>query len=167
MSVSSFFGTLWRDVQVGVRLLTPYEPVLSALPGGQIAVTVLNVLTALGKVIPTSSDATKASLAAALTIANHPTVDPKALEASILELLGSSAPIGGAGGPGLHAIATVEQLAATAPGDSKKQAALKIMGEMSTVTIDPTASADSVDKSVKALNAISALEASPIPAAKT
>ena len=64
---------------------------------------------------------------------------------------------------GLHAIATVEQLAASAPGDSKKQAALRIIGEMTQVAIDPVVSGTAVDKSVAALNAIGNLEAGGKP----
>ena len=149
--MKSFFGAIWRDIQIGVRLLTPFEGALSAVPGGSIVVTVLNILTLLNKIIPGSSDATKANLAAALALPNHPTADPVKLEAAINKLLAAASPIGVAG---IHAIATVEQLAPGAPGETKKKTAMLLIGEIAQV---PTASSAGVDATVAALNEIGAL----------
>jgi hypothetical protein len=155
--MKSFFGNLWRDIQIGVRLLTPFEGAISLAPGGSIVVTVLNILTMLNKVVPASADATKAALAAAMTLPNHPTADPVKLEAAIAKLLAAAAPIGGSDGAGLRAVATVEQLASTAGSDIKKRTASLLMNEITQTTVEPTAAGTGIDNTVTALNEIAAL----------
>lgn len=149
--MKSFFGTIWRDIQIGVRLLTPFEPALAVTPVGSIVVTVLNILTVLDKIIPSTPDATKSALIAALALPNHPTADPKKLEAAIQDLLTASAPIGSTG---LHSIATVEQLAAAGSGETKKATATLLMAEIGPVKAEAATVAAGLDNSVTALNRI-------------
>ena len=155
--MKSFFGNLWKDAQTIARLLIPFQGAISLMPGGSIVITVLNIIAHLGKTIPGSSDATKAALATALALPNHPTADPVKLEAAINKLLVASAPIGGANGTGIHAIATVEQFAATGSSGAKKDTAMRLMNEMTQTTAEPTTAGAGIDATVAALNEIAAL----------
>lgn len=155
--MKSFFGALWKDIQVIRRVLTPYEGIIATLPGGSIVVTVLNVLAELDKIIPNTSDETRAALVAALTSSNHPTVDVEKLKASVLKLLTAVAPIGGVTGAGITSITTVEKYSPTAASEVKKKTASLMMNEILQNTVEPTVQASGIDNTVTALNEIDAL----------